>query len=1018
MRVPTDMPKRRRGSGRGRIIVIVAIVVAFVLITSLRGIAGFWTDYLWFDSLGLSSVFSGVLGAKIALGAIFTGVFFLLCFASLTVADRLAPTHRPGGPEDDLLDRYHAVVGKRAVLVRAVVSLLLGLVAGAGMSSEWNQWILFTNGGDFGVKDQTFQTDVGFYVFKLPFYTTVVNWLFAAGVIILLVTIVAHYLNGGIRLQAPVQRVTPQVKAHISVLLGLLALVKAADYWLQRYALTYSTRGTVDGALYTDVNAQLPAIYLLLFIALLSFGLFIYNIWRRGWVLPVVAVGLWALVSVVAGVAYPAFIQRFRVEPEESSREAPYIQHNIEATRQALGLDAVRTEDFDYSTSSTATVQAINENPGTMRNVRLVDPSIVPPTYQRQQNEYGFYQIGELDVDRYPIVTPEGAEAETQVVLGVRDLNTGGIPQQSWEGTHLAYTHGYGLAMAPANATDREGNPAYLVRNVPQQIDEDQIDLQIDRPQVYIGEGLPGYAVTNTGRTEVDYDDGTGEGQSTYEGTGGVKLGSFFRRAAFALRFADWNLMVSNFLDSESRIVFERDIRGRIEKVAPFLQWDADPYAVVHDGRIVYMWDGYTTTDRYPNAQRADVTGMATGSGLEGDRFNYIRNSVKAVLDTYDGTVKLYVVDPDDPIVEAYQKAFPALFVDGEEMPEQLRKHWRYPEDMFRVQTNMYGRYHITEPQAFYERTSSWEVAANPGSSVTGASPSTQAATQLLTGQTVTRTTDRIEPYYQLLRLPGEDSESFVMSRPFVPYSESGGTERQTLTSFMTASSDPESYGEIRVYQMPGGETVNGPVLANSTILNDPDISEYVTLLNQNGSRIALGNMLLVPVNESILWVRPLYVSSESSPVPQLKQVIVVWGQRVAMEPTLRDAVQTLFPDAEAETFEAPTIDQDIPGADGGTGSSTTTTTQPGTTSTTQPSTDGQTYDELVNLALQSLDQASTALSNGDLGEYQRLVDQARQYLDQATAVATASTPAPASGTTEVPSDSTPETTIAAGTPA
>jgi hypothetical protein len=256
------------------------------------------------------------------------------------------------------------------------------------------------------------------------------------------------------------------------------------------------------------------------------------------------------------------------------------------------------------------------------------------------------------------------------------------------------------------------------------------------------------------------------------------------------------------------------------------------------------------------------------------------------------------------------------------------------------------------------------------------------------------------------------------MSRPFVPYSESGGTERQTLTSFMTASSDPESYGEIRVYQMPGGETVNGPVLANSTILNDPDISEYVTLLNQNGSRIALGNMLLVPVNESILWVRPLYVSSESSPVPQLKQVIVVWGQRVAMEPTLRDAVQTLFPDAEAETFEAPTIDQDIPGADGGTGSSTTTTTQPGTTSTTQPSTDGQTYDELVNLALQSLDQASTALSNGDLGEYQRLVDQARQYLDQATAVATASTPAPASGTTEVPSDSTPETTIAAGTPA
>ena len=298
MRVPTDMPKRRRSSGRGRIIVIVVIAVAFLLITSLRGLAGFWTDYLWFDSLGLSSVFSGVLGARIALGVIFTGVFFVLTFVSLTVADRIAPKNRPLGPEDDLLNRYHAVVDRRATLFRAVVSIVLGLIAGVGMSGEWNQWILFRNGGSFGIKDQTFQTDVGFYVFKLPFYMTVVNWLFASGIIILLVTIVAHYLNGGIRLQSPIQRVTPQVKAHISVILGLLALVKAVDYWLQRYALTWSTRGTVDGATYTDVKAQLPAIYLLLFIALLSFGLFIYNIWRRGWVLPVVAVGLWALVSV------------------------------------------------------------------------------------------------------------------------------------------------------------------------------------------------------------------------------------------------------------------------------------------------------------------------------------------------------------------------------------------------------------------------------------------------------------------------------------------------------------------------------------------------------------------------------------------------------------------------------------------------------------------------------------------------------------------------------------------------
>jgi len=348
MRTPTDMPQRRRIS-RGRLALIVTAAVDFVLFMSLRGLAGFWTDWMWFDSLGLSSVFTGVLGAKIALGAIFTAAFFVMVLINLVIADRIGPKVRPIGPEDDLLERYHETIGRRTKTVRVVVSFVLALFAGLGMSGDWNQWILFRNGGSFGVNDQTFQTDVGFYVFKLPFYSSVVNWLFAAGIILLIVTVVAHYLNGGIRLQAAGERVTPQVKAHISVLLGLLALVKAADYWLQRFALTYSTRGTVDGATYTDVKAQLPAIYLLLFIAILSFGLFIANIWRRGWTLPVVAVGLWALISVVAGVAYPAFIQRFVVEPEESTRETPYIDHNITATRTALGLSEVDTKPFIYN---------------------------------------------------------------------------------------------------------------------------------------------------------------------------------------------------------------------------------------------------------------------------------------------------------------------------------------------------------------------------------------------------------------------------------------------------------------------------------------------------------------------------------------------------------------------------------------------------------------------------------------------------------------------------------------------
>ena len=984
MRTPTDMPQRRRLS-RGRAVLIAAVAVAFVLFLSLRGVAGFWTDWLWFDSLGLSSVFSGVLGAKIALGAIFTAIFFVMVLVNLVIADRLGPKVRQSGPEDDLLDRYHATIGRRTKTVRVVVSLILALVAGLGMSSDWNQWIMFRNGGSFGVKDQTFQTDVGFYVFKLPFYTSVVNWLFAAGIIILIVTIVAHYLNGGIRLQTPGQRVSPQVKAHISVLLGLLALVKAADYWLQRYALTYSTRGTVDGATYTDVKAQLPAIYLLLFIALLSFGLFIVNIWRRGWTLPVVAVGLWALVSIVAGVGYPAFIQRFVVEPEESNREAPYIEHNISATRTALGLGEVETQPFLYNQDKATATQNVNENPGTIRNIRLLDPTVVEPTYQRLQSQYSQLRFNELDVDRYPIRTPSGEIANTQVIVGTRDLNVGQIPQNSWEGQHLAYTHGYGVALAPANATTTQGRPDFLIRNVPQIVDTQRIQTEVTTPQLYYGENVSGYAITNATREEIDYVEADGQTKFTqYSGSGGVKLDSFLKKAAFGLRFSDWNLVVSNFLDSDSRIVYQRDIRQRIETVAPFMQFDADPYPVVQGGRVVYIFDGYTTTDRYPNAQRADSSGLPAGSDLGGKRFNYIRNSVKGVVDTYDGTVKLYIVDPSDPIVNAYQKAFPALFAGVDDMPAELKAHWRYPEDMFRVQTNMFGRYHISDPKSFYEKSSSWSVAQDPGSTVNGA-PSIVTTNQTLNGTTVIRTREaRISPVYALMRLPGQTGESFVMLRPFVPYSEDDS--KKTLTSFMVANSEPSQYGKLTVYEMPAGFNIDGPAIVNANILADPEVGKYTTLLNQQGSRTQFGALMLTPVNNSIIYVRPLYVSSDNNTqIPELKQVIAVFGGQVVMKPTLREALQTLFPGANPQTFESGTVSQDDTG---GGGSNTGGSSSGGsTTTTTIPSTGNASKDQLVDQAARALADADAALRNGDLAGYQAKVREAQSLLTQAQAL-------------------------------
>jgi len=951
-------------SRRGRVILVLVVVGLVVLVTSLRGIAGFYTDFLWYDSLGKGEVFRTVLGAKLSLALIFIGIFFVLLFVNLTVADRLAPRFRPPGPEEDLLERYHDVIDRRAGRIRVAVSLLFALIAGAGVSSQWNEWLLFTHRVDFGVTDPQFHTDIGFYVFQLPFLSFVVSWFFAALVIVLIVTAVAHYLNGGIRVQTIGQRVTPQVKAHLSVLLGLLALVKAADYWLARYELTTSTRGFVEGATYTDVHAQLPAIYLLLMIALLSFGLFIANIWRRGWVLPVVAVGLWGFVAVVMSGIYPAFVQRFRVESAESSREAPYIERNIEATRNAMGLADVETRAFDYNEDLTA--QQLVDNSDTVRNIRLLDPAVVTDTYQQLQAERPFYRLNDLDVDRYTI---DGET--TQVVISTRELSTSGVPQTSWEGQHVAFTHGYAAAAAPANAVDDNGRPNFVLGNIPVRTDADSLELT--QPQVYVGEGLGGYAIVGATRDEVDYQDANSETVPfRYDGEAGVPMSSFLRRAAFALRFGEIEPLISNFITDESRIIYVRDVRERVEQLAPFLSWDADAYPVVLDGRVQYVLDGYTTTDRYPYGQSADTSQLTPGTGLD-HGFNYVRNSVKAVVDTYDGTVTMYQTEVDDPILDAYRDAFPDLFTDLSEMPDELRDHLRYPEDLFRVQTNVWGRYHISGAQDFYEQAGGWAVAQDPGTEVT--SPQAPQTTNEQ-GQLETAPERRIDPYYLLMRLPGEQDETFLILRSFVP--TSGETERRELTAFMVAKSDPDNYGEIEVFEMPSTE-IDGPAIVASNINGDPDISREISLLNQEGSRVRLGNLLLIPIEQSILYIRPLYTEAEgTTPVPELRKVIVAYGDEVVMEDTLRESLIDLFGPDVPRTLEAPSN-----GNDQGTGNGEEPPTgngeEPPTTTVPERS-----VTDLLAEAENLFTQADEALSEGNLGEYQRLVERARALVNEA----------------------------------
>ena len=987
MRPPSEMRASAGGnSNRRRAVLVVFAIALVILITSLRGLANFYTDYLWFSSLDLGSVWSKILWTRVGLGALFTAIFAVLLWINLWVADRLGPSVRPRGPEEELVERYHAAVGQRAGLVRIVVSVILGLIAGAGVSSQWESWLLFVNREDFGVRDALFDRDVGFYVFQLPFLTYLVSWLFFAFFVIFLVTAIAHYLNGGIRIQQATkasERVSAPVKGHLSLLLGLMALTRAAGYWLDQYELTLSTRGFIDGASYTDVNAQLPAIRLLMIISLFMFGLLIANIWRRGFTFPVLAVGLWAVVATVAGTVYPTAIQRFVVDPDESNRESIYIARNIEATRAAYGLDAVVDRDFAYEDDLSA-AQVI-DNIDTVTNVRLMDPNIIDDTFNQLQGIRGFYRFNDVDVDRY---TVDGRT--TQVVLSARELLLSGLPNQSWESQHVAFTHGYSMAVAPANSVE-VGRPDFLVSDIPTVVPENSPTLQIDQPGIYFGENLGGYALVGAQRDEVDFQTLEDATQLTrYDGEGGVSMGGFLKRAAYALRFADTNLLISGQVQSDSRIIYIRDIRDRVETLAPFLDYDNDAYPVIVDGELSWIIDAYTTTSRYPYAQRAETREVSTGSGLN-QRFNYVRNSVKAVVDAYNGDVTFYVIDDTDPLIRSYQRQFPDLFTD-EPPSDALRAQFRYPEDLFRVQTNMWGRYRIDGASEFYDAAGQWNVAQDPGDTIG------QAATTNTIDEAgiITSSERRIDPQYLLMRLPGDTDQRFLNFRPFVPFSEDD--TRKDLSGFMVAHSDPDKYGQLEVFELPPGIQVDGPSQFNSNILTERDISETITLLDDSGSSVRPGNLLLVPIDNSLLYVRPLFVEATAGTAfPELSQVIVGLGDRVVMRPTYEEALAELIPGLEPTMIRAdatPDLVTDVPDpapedqpADAGDDPTPPTTTPP---ATADPIPDDLTVDELLDAAGDAFEDADRALRLGDLATYQDAVERAEEPLRRAqTALAT-----------------------------
>lgn len=974
MRVPSVEGRRRSLGLRGWL--IGAAVLLVILLLSVRGLARFYTDYLWFDDVGFTRTWRALLFAKLVPALIFSAVFFAVMLVNLIVADRVAPRYRGTGPEDEIIERYRGYVAPYAGRVRVVVALFFAIVMGSGVSAQWNRWILFSNSTSFGIKDPQFHKDLSFYVFRLPFLQFAAGWTFAALLVVLIVAAVFHYLNGGIRLQSPFQRVTPQVKVHLSVLLALMALTKTYQYYLAQFALTKSHRGFVDGATYTDVHAQLPALRLLIVISVAAAGLFIVNIWRRGWVFPIIAVGLWGFISIVVGTIYPAAIQRFTVQPNELSREQKFIDRNIKATRDAFNLTSIVAKQFQYQPALNQ-VDIPAAKP-TLQSVRLYDPAPASDDFKVDEALSTAYEFNDVDVDRYKI----GDERSKPTLASVRELDQAHLPDNSWTSQHLVYTHGYGVVAAAADQVNVD-RPSYVLHGIPPTGD---IPLDPKYAPVYFGETLTGYAVVDTKVAEQEATSIATATPTKYTGRGGVQISSFLRKAALALRFGDWNLLVSGQVTSSSRALYIRDIKSRVQTAAPFLKYDADPYPVVLDGRITWVFDAYTTTNDYPYSQSIHPQ-EPTGSGLDTD-FNYVRNSVKATIDAYDGTIKFYVVDPADPIIRTYRKAFPQLFSDVSQMPPGLRDHWRYPEDLFSAQTEQYALYHITDPVQYFNKQDIWDIAPAPDQGTTAAvTTPAQAGNNGGRNTTLAASGNASNPLYLTLQLPGLSTtvpppQEFTLERSFTPRRKGG-----ILSSFIFARTDGANYGQLVVYLVPNSQAPS-PAKAATAIESDQFISSQFTLLGQAGSKVERGEVQLLPIGSAVLYVRPIWVTGQGpQPYPRFRFLAAVAGDRAVLGCDVTDDVTALLSGGQTRLQQLgsaacgrPEITTPPPA-----GGSTTTTTTPTTTpGTVTPPPSNATVNELLVAAQHEFDLANQALAQRNLAAYQQHEDQGRAYVAQA----------------------------------
>lgn len=942
------VPRRPRSNLRA-----VTIAAVLAILALLFASARFYTDVLWFNEVDLSSVLWTSLRTQFLVGLVAFLVTAAFVILNLMIARRFAPPYLPS-LRPDPLEQVRAVIGNRLRLLHIAIGAFFGVLAAGTAVASWQLFLLYGNRVDFGRADPQFDKDIGFYVFELPFYDLLLGIAWFIVLVTLFASAAAHFFHGAVRPERRFSGVHPVALGHLSVLLGLLALIKAAQYQVGIYQLNFSERGNVTGASYTDVHAQLNALQLLTIISIISAALFIANIWFRRLSLPVAAVAIWILTAVLAGGVWPWATQRFSVEPQEPQREGPFIGRNIEATRESFGLSDVESRSFAASPDLTG--EEVEANRALMQNVRLWDPPVLQRAYQQLQALRTYYEFPDVDVDRYEV---DGQMR--QVLLSARELHLEDLPDRSktWANLHLQYTHGFGLVASLANASTVQGQPQFLIKDVPGTPVGGAEIFDVGQPRLYYGEGFASteYSVVNTRQDELDFSVEGGTETTTYEGTGGIPIGGLFKRLAFAIREGDPNLVLSNVIDRESRVLLYRNIRDRVHRVAPFLGLDSDPYVAAVDDRLVWIVDAYTVTRHYPYAQRFDVGEIITRGRedapgtLEGEltgNQNYIRNSVKVAVDAYDGSMTFYIIDEDDPLVEAWANVFPDLFT-SEEPPEELVAHFRYPEDLFKVQSEAYLTYHMTDPQQFYAREDEWNLAR-----------------QTRVDPTAGEISEDVKPTYLLVTLPGEEEQEFLLTRPFTPHN------RPNMIAFMAARADPDVYGEIITLRFPRESIVVGPAQVSNLIEQDPVISSQLSLLRNSGSDTIEGALVILPVEDSLLYIQPLFLvaENEGEGIPELKKVIMLRGEEAVMGDNFDHALRLLF------GLEEPSpVEPGEPAAPGG----------------EEPSAD---LAALIAEAGQLYEDAQQALQAGDFEEYGRLIDELGELLAEAEGLSGA-TPAP-----------------------